>query len=82
SSIMSFLTHNPEQFSPFLKNEWTSNGQYLNCLNYFFGRNDFPEELVAWRENFDDNWNAGLALRWSVASNSMIALSQFSEDEL
>lgn len=54
----------------------------LNSLNYFFGKNDFPEDLTVWRDNIDKNDNAGLALRWSAAISTMEDLSNVDEKSL
>lgn len=51
-------------------------------MNYFFGKNDFPKELKAWRDNIEDNNNFGLGLRWLAATNTMEILSLFTEEQL
>ena len=48
-------------------------------MNNFFGKNDFPKELNVWRDNIDENLNAGLALRWAAAANAMEELSIYDE---
>lgn len=64
------------------KTMWQPEQEQIGTLNCFFGKDNFPDELMAWRDSFEDFQNPGLPLRWSAALASMAELSGFTDQEL